>query len=61
MPVARKRKWGRRLKARETEAETEGGMEVGGLDKSNEGGERLTLGPAGAKRARVDVSFRRAT
>ena len=39
----------------------DGGEEVGGLNTSNDVGERLAPGPGRAKAARVDVIFRRAT
>ena len=50
-----------RSKARGTGAETEGGQEVGGLNTSDDVGERLAPGPGRAKAARASTNFRRET
>lgn len=43
-----------------TGAEADGDEGVGGLQSSEDVGERLAFGPGGVKAARVDVIFRRA-
>ena len=60
-PGEERRTPGGRREARGTGAEAEGDREVGGLNRSEEDGERAASGPVGAKGARAEMNLRRET